>query len=220
MNFLYYMKKHTYQGSSSRTKIETVLHQDQLLRRFSQDEREREGARESFTKIMLKRPGFRHQADLIRSSNSYVCLPWCLEEPFIIPTCPIKTFVHTELRANMRWRLHACPRSCTSALLLLERLYTTSAHGKDLTSLHEDSHQHPTAINTVTALHDDKLTRHLHEATYSAPYLWFSCLVMPFLWEVCFTALRQLCTSSSIFQCFKLKSIRLCFWTTTKVIST
>ena len=94
--------------------------------------REREGARESFTKILLKRPGFWHQADLIRSSNSYVCLPCCLEEPFIIPTCPIKTFVHTELRANMRWRLHACPRSCTSALLLLERLYTTSAHGSRL----------------------------------------------------------------------------------------
>ena len=32
MNFLYYMKKHTYQGSSSWTKIETVLHQDQVLR--------------------------------------------------------------------------------------------------------------------------------------------------------------------------------------------
>ena len=53
----------------------------------------------------------------------------------------------------------------------------------------------------TTTRHDDKLTNHLQGAmlTYSAPYLSLSCLVMPFLYEVCSTALRQLCTSRSNF---------------------
>ena len=191
---------------------------------FTRRERERRSKRELY-QDSAEETGF-----LTSSGPDPIIQLLCMPPVLFRGTFHNTYLSHQDLRPHRTPSKHALKITCMPAFLYLCTASTGKAlHNicawnpalpwKDLTSLHEDSHQHPTAINTVTALHD-KLTSRLQEATYSAPYLWFSCLVMPFLWEGCFTALRQLCTSSSIFQCFKLKSIRLCFWTTTKVIST
>ena len=194
--------------NSSRTKTDTILHQDQVLRRFSQDgrerekeqERERERERESFTKTLLKRP-----VGDIKQTWSDHPTSFVLSSVMFRGTLHNFFLSHQDLRPHQTPSKHALKIACRPILLFFALLLKPgpSLKGSYLRCMktHINIKQQSSAITT---LHEDKLRSRLQEAmlTYSTPHLWLSCLDYAVSWEVCFTALQQLCTSSSIFSIF------------------